>query len=54
MGNALNMARATADKPEDASKAGEIVDAQFTANALRNPPSLQALKLQDMLSLIHI
>lgn len=49
MGNALNMARATADKPEDASKAGEIVDAQFTANALRNPPSLQALKLQDML-----
>ena len=43
------MAKATADKLDKTSKAGEIVDAQFTANALRNPPSLQALKLQDML-----
>ena len=49
MGHALNMAQATADKLDKNAKAGEIVDAQFTANALRNPPSLQALKLQDML-----
>lgn len=49
MGHALNIAKATADRPDQASKAGEIVDGQFTATALRNPPSLQALKLQDML-----
>ena len=49
MGRALNMAKATADQLDKNAKAGEIVDAQFTANALRNPPSLQALKLQDML-----
>ena len=49
MGKALNISKVTADKPESAAKAGELADAQFTANALRNPPSLQALKLQDML-----
>ena len=49
MANALNMAETISTHPEKSSKPGEVLDAQFTANALRNPPSLQALKLQDML-----
>jgi hypothetical protein len=49
MANALNMAETISTHLEKSSKPGEMLDAQFTANALRNPPSLQALKLQDML-----
>jgi hypothetical protein len=49
MGNALNMAETVSTRPDESSKPGEMLDARFTANALRNPPSLQALKLQDML-----
>jgi len=49
MGNALNIAETVSTRPDESSKPGEMLDAQFTANALRNPPSLQALKLQDML-----
>ena len=49
MSNALNMAETVSTHPGKSSKPGEMLDAQFTANALRNPPSLQALKLQDML-----
>ena len=49
MGQTLNIATTTEHKLNESAKAGELVDAQFTANALRNPPSLQALKLQDML-----
>ena len=49
MGNALNIATATEPLPTKSTKPGEFLDARFTANALRNPPSLQALKLQDVL-----
>lgn len=49
MGNALNIADTVAARPNQSAKPGELLDAQYTATALRNPPSLQALKLQDML-----
>lgn len=49
MGNALNIAETVSTRPDESAKAGEMLDARYTANALRNPPSLQALKLQDML-----
>lgn len=49
MGNALNIARRLTDDTKGAAKPSEILDARFSDNALRNPPSLQALKLQDML-----
>lgn len=49
MNQTLNMIEATGRNPDCAAKAGELLDARYTDNALRNPPSLQALKLQDML-----
>ena len=49
MGNAVNIAETVSTRPDESAKAGEMLDARYTANALRNPPSLQALKLQDML-----
>lgn len=49
MGNAVNIAETVSTRPDKSAKAGEMLDARYTANALRNPPSLQALKLQDML-----
>lgn len=49
MGYAVNSAEISKDDPAKLSKAGELVDAQYSERALRNPPSLQALKLQDIL-----
>lgn len=49
MGKSVNIAKKLADRPDATAKAGELLNAGFTDNALRNPPSLQALKLQDML-----
>jgi hypothetical protein len=49
MGYAVNSAKKISSHPDLASKSGEIIDAKYTAHALRNPPSLQALKLQDVL-----
>lgn len=49
MGHALNIAESTEHLPNTSAKPGGFLDARFTDNALRNPPSLQALKLQDVL-----
>ena len=49
MGYAVNSAETASHDPALNSKAGELLDARYTATALRNPPSLQALKLQDVL-----
>lgn len=49
MGYAVNSAETASNDPALNSKAGELLDARYTATALRNPPSLQALKLQDVL-----
>ena len=49
MGNALNITNSVVKLPTKSAKPGEFLDARFTNNALRNPPSLQALKLQDVL-----
>lgn len=45
----MNSAETASNDPALNSKAGELLDARYTATALRNPPSLQALKLQDVL-----
>ena len=49
MGKALNAADTASRDPSQNAKPGQLADGRFTDNALRNPPSLQALKLQDML-----
>lgn len=49
MGKALNAADTASRDPSQNAKPGQLADGRFTENALRNPPSLQALKLQDML-----
>jgi hypothetical protein len=49
MGYAINSAETNDHNPAKLSKAGELVDGQYSDRALRNPPSLQALKLQDVL-----
>lgn len=49
MGYAVNSAETNSHDPAKLSKAGELVDGQYSERALRNPPSLQALKLQDVL-----
>jgi hypothetical protein len=49
MGYAVNSAEASSHDPDKLSKAGELVDGHYSERALRNPPSLQALKLQDIL-----
>lgn len=49
MGYALNSAEANRNDPDQLSKAGELADGHYSERALRNPPSLQALKLQDVL-----
>jgi hypothetical protein len=49
MGYAVNSAETSSHDPAKLSKAGELVDGQYSERALRNPPSLQALKLQDVL-----
>lgn len=49
MGNALNIAKQTEGQPERLAKLGELADAKYSDRTLKNPPSLQALKLQDVL-----
>jgi hypothetical protein len=49
MGYAVNSAETISRDPAKLSKAGELADGQYSERALRNPPSLQALKLQDVL-----
>lgn len=49
MGYAVNSAETSSYDPAKLSKAGELADGQYSERALRNPPSLQALKLQDVL-----
>jgi len=49
MGYAVNSAEANSHDPTQLSKAGELADGRYSDRALRNPPSLQALKLQDVL-----
>tara|TARA_R100001369_G_scaffold15653_2_gene30481 strand:- start:804 stop:1823 length:1020 start_codon:yes stop_codon:yes gene_type:complete len=49
MGYAVNSAESNSRDPSKLSKAGELADGQYSERALRNPPSLQALKLQDVL-----
>lgn len=49
MGYAVNSAKTNDHDPARLSKAGELADGQYSERALRNPPSLQALKLQDVL-----
>ena len=49
MGYAVNSAETSSRDPAKLSKAGELADGQYSERALRNPPSLQALKLQDVL-----
>ena len=49
MGYAVNSAETSSHDPAKLSKAGELADGQYSERALRNPPSLQALKLQDVL-----
>ena len=49
MGYAVNSAKTNDHDPARLSKAGELADGQYSDRALRNPPSLQALKLQDVL-----
>ncbi len=49
MGNALNSAVTNENKPNHLTKMGQAVDARYSPSTLRNPPSLQALKLQDVL-----
>ena len=49
MGYAVNSAKTSDHDPDQLSKAGELVDGHYSERALRNPPSLQALKLQDVL-----
>jgi hypothetical protein len=49
MGYAVNSAKTSVHDPGKLSKAGELADGQYSERALRNPPSLQALKLQDVL-----
>ncbi|WP_203228108.1 replication initiation protein [Roseovarius dicentrarchi] len=45
----MNSAKTNDHDPARLSKAGELADGQYSDRALRNPPSLQALKLQDVL-----
>jgi hypothetical protein len=45
----VNSAKTNDHDPAKLSKAGELADGQYSERALRNPPSLQALKLQDVL-----
>lgn len=49
MGKTLNSAAASDHLPDRLTKLGEMVDAKYSDRTLRNPPSLQALKLQDVL-----
>ncbi|MDE2634291.1 MAG: replication initiation protein [Paracoccaceae bacterium] len=49
MGNALNIAKRTETSAEKLAKLGELADAKYSERTLKNPPSLQALKLQDVL-----
>jgi hypothetical protein len=49
MGYAVNSAETNSHDPAQLSKAGELADGRYSDRALRNPPSLQALKLQDVL-----
>ena len=49
MGYAVNSAKTNDRDPAKLSKMGELADGQYSDRALRNPPSLQALKLQDVL-----
>ena len=49
MGKALNIATKTEANVEKLAKMGELADAKYSERTLKNPPSLQALKLQDVL-----
>lgn len=49
MGKALNIANATEQNPNRLAKLGQLADAKYSERTLKNPPSLQALKLQDVL-----
>lgn len=48
MGYAENSAETSSHDPAKLSMAGKWADGQYSQRALRNPPSLQALKLQDV------
>jgi len=50
MGYAVNSAETSSHDPDQLSKAGELVDGHYSERALRNPPSLQALKLPGGMS----
>lgn len=49
MGNALNSAIASEGYEDRLTKVGELVDAHYTPETLHHPPSLRALKVQDVL-----
>jgi hypothetical protein len=49
MGQALNIANATEHSVDRLAKLGQLADAKYSERTLKNPPSLQALKLQDVL-----
>lgn len=49
MGKALNAVTNKAQHDLHHVQLGEIADGKYSANTLRNPPSLRALKLQDIL-----
>jgi len=49
MGQAVNIAKVTENSPDRLAKLGELADAKYSQRTLKNPPSLQALKLQDVL-----
>ena len=49
MGHANNIAKKTENNPDKFAKLGQLANAKFSDTTLKNPPSLQALKLQDVL-----
>ena len=49
MGKALNAITSKANHDLHHVQLGEIADGKYSANTLKNPPSLRALKLQDIL-----
>ncbi len=49
MGKALNSATANEYKPDRLTKLGELADARYSKETLHHPPSLRALKVQDVL-----
>lgn len=49
MGHALNAIKSKSKIDEHQVQVGEVADATYDEHTLNNPPSLQALKLQDLL-----